>query len=96
MFKKIVNIYFFNDLSIHKEKFFKCFFPSVEGFGISLNLDKCAFMVCSRVILRFIVFKKRKAPYFKKMKVIIEMLVSTTLQKFKCSTEWPNFTSASS
>jgi hypothetical protein len=34
----------FNDLSTHLEKLKKCFLKCKE-FGISFNLDKCAFMV---------------------------------------------------
>jgi hypothetical protein len=71
-------------------------FVKCRGFGISLNLDKCAFMVCSKVILRFIVFKKRKTPYVKKMKIIVKISLPTTLQKLKCSTKWSNFTNVSS
>jgi hypothetical protein len=56
MFKKILNFHFLHDLYIHIEKFKKCFFKC-RGFGIGLNLDKCVFLVCSRVILGFIVFK---------------------------------------
>jgi hypothetical protein len=52
----------FSDLSTQLEKlgkFFKC-----RMFGISLNLDKCAFMVFSRTILGFIVSKKGKVTDF--------------------------------
>jgi hypothetical protein len=44
----------FNDPSTHLEKFNKCFLKCGE-YGINLNIDKCAFMVCSRTILSFIV-----------------------------------------
>ncbi len=40
----------FSDLLIHLEKFRKCFFKCRE-FGISLNPNKCAFMVFSRTII---------------------------------------------
>jgi len=49
----------FNDLLTHLEKFRKCFLKCRE-FGISLNPNKCAFMVFLRTILGFIVFKKGK------------------------------------
>jgi hypothetical protein len=47
---------FFIDLSAHLEKFRKCFLKCRE-FGISLNPNKCAFMVFSRTILGFILSK---------------------------------------
>jgi hypothetical protein len=40
----------FSDVSTHLEKLKKCFLEC-KGYGISLNLDKCAFMVCSGTIL---------------------------------------------
>ncbi len=47
----------FNDMSTHLEKMKKCFLKC-RKFGISLNPDKCAFMVFLRTILGFIVSKK--------------------------------------
>jgi hypothetical protein len=47
----------FSDLSTHLEKLRKCFLKWRE-YGISLNLDKCASMLCSKTILGFIVFKE--------------------------------------
>jgi hypothetical protein len=49
----------FSDLSIHLKKLKKWFLKCRE-YGISLNLDKCAFMVCSGIILGFIVSKEGK------------------------------------
>jgi hypothetical protein len=49
----------FNDLSTHLEKLRK-FFLKCREFNISLNLDKCAFMVFLRTILGFIIFKEGK------------------------------------
>ncbi len=48
VFMKIIldDFIIFNDLLIHLEKIFKCFFKCKE-FGISLNPNKCAFMVFS-------------------------------------------------
>jgi hypothetical protein len=46
------NFIVFSDLSIHLEKLRKCFLKCKE-YGISLNLDKCAFMVCFKTILGF-------------------------------------------
>jgi len=47
----------FNDLSIHLEKFKKYIFKCRE-YGINLNLEKCAFMICSKIILGFMVSKE--------------------------------------
>jgi hypothetical protein len=52
-------------MSIHLTKLKKCFFKCKE-YDISLNLDKCAFMVCSRAILGFIISKEGKTPNPKK------------------------------
>jgi hypothetical protein len=51
----------FSDLSIHFEKLIKCFLKCKE-YGISSNPEKCAFMVCSKTILGFIVSKEGKTP----------------------------------
>ncbi len=53
-----------------------CFTKSRE-YRISLNLEKCAFMVFSRLISRFIVSKEGKIPDLKKVQVIVNMLVPT-------------------
>jgi hypothetical protein len=42
----------FSDLSTHLAKLKKCFLKCREC-GISLNPEKCAFMVCSIIILGF-------------------------------------------
>jgi len=49
----------FSDLSTHLEKLKKKNLKCKE-YGISLNIDKCAFMVCSRIILGIIVSKDGK------------------------------------
>jgi hypothetical protein len=51
----------FSVMSTHFKKLKKCFLKCRE-YGISLNLTKCAFMVCSGIILRFIISKKGKTP----------------------------------
>ncbi len=48
-----------NDLSTHFEKLRKCFLKCKE-FGISLNPNKCAFMVVSKTIIGFTVSKEGK------------------------------------
>jgi hypothetical protein len=57
----------YNDMDIHLQKFKLCF-QKCKEFGIILNPNKCAFMVFSRMLLRFIVSKKGKLPYPKKSK----------------------------
>jgi hypothetical protein len=49
----------FSDLLTHLEKLKKCFLKCKE-FSISLNVDKCAFMVLSGTILGFIMSKEGK------------------------------------
>jgi len=48
-------------------------FQKCKEYEISLNPDKCAFMVFSRMILGFIVFKERKLPYPKKIQAIVNI-----------------------
>jgi hypothetical protein len=71
----------FSDLSTHLEKFNKCFLRGQE-FGISLNLNKCAFMVFSKTILGFIMFRgKIMDP--KKVEALANMLVPITPQEIQ-------------
>ncbi len=66
----------FSNMSTHLEKlniFFKC-----KEYGINLNRNKCAFMVCSKIILRFIVSKEGKTLVLKKIKALVKMLVPKT------------------
>jgi hypothetical protein len=72
----------FSDLSTHLEKLKKCFLKCRE-YGISLNPNKCAFMVCSKTILGFIVSKEGKTPDPKKIKVVVKMSVPTTPQEIQ-------------
>ncbi len=67
----------FNDLSTHFEKLKKCFIKCKE-FGISLNLDKCAFMVFLGTILGFIVFKECKVMDPKKVEALVNMPIPAT------------------
>jgi hypothetical protein len=47
------------DMESHVQKLKLCF-QKCKEYGINLNLDKCAFMVFSRMILGFIVSKEGK------------------------------------
>jgi hypothetical protein len=67
----------FNDLSTHLVYLKKCFLKCGE-FSISLNPDKCAFMVFLGTILSFIVFKEGKVMDPKKVEALVNMLVPTT------------------
>jgi hypothetical protein len=67
----------FSDLSIHFKKLRKCF-PKCRKYGISLNLTKCAFMVCSGTILGFTVSKKGKTIDPKKIEALINMPMPKT------------------
>jgi hypothetical protein len=48
--------------------------------ALVLNLEKCAFMVCFGIILRFIVSKKGNIYDLKKTKALVKMLVPKTPQ----------------
>jgi hypothetical protein len=61
----------------HLEKFKKCFL-NCRAFGISLNQNKCAFMVFLITILGFIVSKEGKFMDPKKVEVLINLLVFIT------------------
>ncbi len=58
----------FSDMSTHLEKLKKCFIKCRE-FNISLNPDKCAFMLFLKTILGFIVSKKGKSWIPKRLKI---------------------------
>ncbi len=62
----------YNDMESHSQKLRLCF-QKCKEYGISLNLNKCAFMVFSRQILGFIVSKEGKLLNPKKIQVIINM-----------------------
>jgi hypothetical protein len=80
----------FNDLSTHLEKLKKCFLKC-KNHVISLNPKKCAFMVCFKIILRFIVSKDGKTLDLRKIKALVKMLVPKNLRRFKFSMEWHSF-----
>jgi hypothetical protein len=62
----------YTDMESHMQKLKLCF-QKCKKYGISLNLNKCAFMVFLRMILAFIVSKEGKLPDPNKIKVIINM-----------------------
>jgi hypothetical protein len=67
----------FSDMSTHLKKFKKCFLKCKE-YEINLNLEKCAFMVCSGIILRFIVSKEGKTHDPKKIKTLVKVQMPET------------------
>jgi hypothetical protein len=60
---KILLDYFtlYKNMDSHLQKFKLCF-QKCKEYGISMNLDKCAFMVFLRMILGSIISKKGKLP----------------------------------
>jgi hypothetical protein len=62
----------YNDMESHLQKLKLCF-QKCKEYGISLNPDKCAFMVFSRMILDFIISKEAKLPNPKKIQAIVNM-----------------------
>jgi len=68
----------FSDISTHLKKMEKYFLKCKE-FSISLNPDKCAFMVFSGTILGFIMSKKGTIMDPKKVEALVNMLVLITL-----------------
>jgi hypothetical protein len=56
----------YSDMESHLQKFKLCF-QKCKEYGISLNPEKCAFMVFSRMILDFIISKEGKLPNLKKI-----------------------------
>ncbi len=66
----------------HLQKLRLCF-QECKKYSISLNLDKCAFMVFSGMILGFIVSKKRKLLDPKKIQAILNMPPPKNPQKIQ-------------
>jgi hypothetical protein len=60
------------DMESHMQKLIVCFQKCIK-YGISLNPNKCAFMVFLGMILGFIVSKEGKLPNLKKTQAIINM-----------------------
>ncbi len=67
----------FNYMSTHLEKM-KKYFLKCREFGLTLNPDKCAFMVFLGTILGFIVFKKGIVMDPKKVEALVNMQVLIT------------------
>ncbi len=57
-------------------KFVLCF-KKCKEYRINFNLEKCAFMVFSRLIFGFIVSKEGKIPNRKKVHAIMNMPIPT-------------------
>jgi hypothetical protein len=62
----------YSDMDSHLHKLILCF-QKCREYGISLNPNKCAFMLFSRMLLSFIVSKEGKLPNPKKIQAIINM-----------------------
>jgi len=74
----------YNDMESHLQKLRLCF-QKCRGYNISLNLDKCAFMVFLGMNLGFIVSKEGKLPNPKKIQAIVNMPPLMNANKFKYS-----------
>jgi hypothetical protein len=66
----------YSDIESHLVKLKLCF-KKCKKYKININPEKCAFMVFSRLILKFIVSKDGKLPNPKKVQAIVNMLVLT-------------------
>ncbi len=66
------NFIVYSDMDSHLQKLRLCF-QKCREYGISLNLDKCAFMVFLGMILGFIISKEGKLPNLKKIQAIVNM-----------------------
>jgi hypothetical protein len=64
----------YSDIKSHLMKFKFCF-KKCKEYKISLNPEKCAFMVFLGLILRFILSKEKKNTKLEKGQVIVNMLV---------------------
>jgi hypothetical protein len=62
----------YNDVENQEQKFIPCF-QKCREYDINLNLDKCAFMEFSRMILGCFVSKEGKLPNPKKIQAIVNM-----------------------
>jgi len=59
-----------NDMESHLQKLKLCF-QKCKEYDISVNLNKCAFMVFSRIILGFIILKEWKLPNLNKIQAML-------------------------
>jgi hypothetical protein len=56
----------FNDLNLHLAQLLLCF-DKFQELSISLNLDKCMFLVYSRIVLGYVVSKEGKLSNLKEI-----------------------------
>ncbi len=77
----------------HLQKLIFCF-KKWKEYGISLNPNKCAFMVFSRMNLGFITSKEGKPLDPNKIQAIVNMPPPKNPQLFKYSMVWHKFTNA--
>ncbi len=72
----------YSDMESHLQNLKLCF-QKCRKYGISMNPDKCAFMVFSRMIFGFIISKEGKLPDPKKIHVIVNMPPPKNLQQIQ-------------
>ncbi len=80
----------YSNMDNYSQKFILYFQKCIE-YGISLNLDKSAFMVFSRMILGFIISKKGKLSYPKKIQAIVNMPPPKNPQHIQVCNEMAQF-----
>jgi hypothetical protein len=88
------NFNVFNDQNTHLQKLHLCF-DKCHKFSISLNPDKCMFLVYSGIILRYIVSQECKLLNPKKIGNCQHATTQKLQRTYKCSTKWFNFTNVS-
>jgi len=66
----------YSDMESHLMKLRLCFQKCIK-YKICINLEKCDFIVFSRLILRFIVSKGGKIPDLEKVQAIVNMPIPT-------------------
>jgi hypothetical protein len=81
----------YSEMESHLQKFKLCF-QKCNEYCISLNPDKCAFMVILGMILGFIISKEGKLLDLNKIHAIETCHHLRIPNRFKYSTGWHNFT----
>jgi hypothetical protein len=69
----------YNDMDSHMQKPRLCF-QKCKEYGISPNLNKCAFMVSLKMIIGFIISKEGKPTNWNKIQIIINMSTPKNLE----------------
>jgi hypothetical protein len=81
----------FNNLDTHLTKLWLCF-DKCREFSISLNLEKCMFLVHLGVILGYVLFKEGNSWIWKRIWLLSICLPQKQLKTFRFSMEWHSTT----